>query len=419
MQGFRRAGAWFRRRWWLVLIALVLFVSLIDDKPQWYLDEAAVMEEIANVVDSPVPYERIEGWSWARHVSRVVLPRADLDDEEIHRLTSLLRKLPRLTDVTCYYVREQKHQVEQLRRELRGHATVGTGLWASSEDDESRQERTYVAGIHRPDLHKRKARRSHSRFERFLSTRSFRWATNLPVDLRELNGLAEEAWALAHRWLGVSEDDLPAPALPIYLCANTAELQAVEFEYGLVGSSFRERSDAGGFYRAGPVVAVIATADLAPEHAVHEVVHAVVARVLPQCPRPLNEGAAMLLTERLLGEKARYGTWTVEYATARRRGCAAQDVDQLSLRALFSLGYRDFCDTRHGRNYWLSLELVRVLDRENAARFSGGLQRFVRTLSGRRGADAFEILAEVYPVHELEGLWKEQLRRAARGTEPR
>jgi hypothetical protein len=127
----------------------------------------------------------------------------------------------------------------------------------------------------------------------------------------------------------------------------------------------------------------------------------------------------MLLTERLLGEKAQYAAWVAKNATVRRRVCAAQAVDHLSLRALFSLGYLDFRDTRHGRNYWLSLELIRVLDRENDARFPGALQRLVRALARRRGADAFEIFAEVYPVHEVEGLWKEQLRRAARGTEPR
>ncbi len=143
-----------RRRWWLLLVVLIVgFVALTKQKPQWYLDEAAVMEQVAVLLDSPVPYERGgEGWSWAQHVWSVYLPRVELDKDRTRQLASLLRKLPRTAEIVCYYVWDQEDSIEQLRRELAGHALVSRGPGVSSEDIETLQEHTHVAGIHRPDL---------------------------------------------------------------------------------------------------------------------------------------------------------------------------------------------------------------------------------------------------------------------------
>ena len=207
--------------------------------------------------------------------------------------------------------------------------------------------------------------------------------------------------------------------LPIYLCASSAELQAIEDRFGLIGSSFQVRSNVGGYYHAGPLVAVIASPRQAPEFVVHEVVHAVIETVVPNCPDPINEGAAMLLTERVLGEKAQYAGWATQHERTRRELFAKLRVEQLTLESLFSLDYQEFRDTRDSRNYWLSLALMRVLDRENSAKFPGKLRDLVRALAERGETDAFTVFAEVYPAHEIETLWKEQLRRAVRGTEPR
>lgn len=423
MQTARKAGRWFRRRWWLVLIVLIVGLNaLTDEKPQWYLEETAVMEQVAGLLDSPVPYERLVGWSWARHVTFVVLPRVELDEAKTRRLANLLRELPSLDGVNCHYISEQKERVEQLRRALAGHAGVYEDLGASSEDKDSRQERTHVAGVHRPGLllaDGNQRRHLDRRFEQRLKTTHFRWATNLPVNLIKLDELAEQAWSTAHSWLRGSEDAVAVPeaALPIYLCASLPELRAVQNEFRLVRTSFFFRPPTGGYYPSGPLVAVIASPRTAPQLVAHEVVHAAVERVLPDCPDPLNEGAAMLLTERLLGDSASYATLAAERKSARRRGCAALDTEPLSLQALFSLDYRCFHDTRDGRNYWLSLELVRVLDRENDARFPGALQGLVRALARRRGAEPFVVFSEVYPLRQVEALWKEQLRNAgSRGT---
>ena len=154
MQMVRKVALGVRRRKWLLLVVLIVGVgALTNRKPQWYLDEAAVMEQVARLLDSPVPYERGgEGWLGAHHVSRVFLPRGELDKEKTRRLASLLRKLPRDTAIVCHYVRDQEDRIEQLRSELAGHAPVFLGPGASSKDIETRQRQTHVAGIHRPDV---------------------------------------------------------------------------------------------------------------------------------------------------------------------------------------------------------------------------------------------------------------------------
>ena len=108
-----------RRRWWLLIIALVVGYGLItENKPRRYQDEDAVMESIARVLKSPVAYQRTEGWSWAPYVTRVYLPRVALDDENAREVAQLLSRLPKLHDVVTHYVQDQQERVEQLRREL-------------------------------------------------------------------------------------------------------------------------------------------------------------------------------------------------------------------------------------------------------------------------------------------------------------
>lgn len=87
MQASGRAASWLRRRrWWVIAALVVVFLAETKDKPQWYVDEAEAMEEVAALLDAPVPYERNgEGWFWAQHVSRVVLPRVELDHERTRR----------------------------------------------------------------------------------------------------------------------------------------------------------------------------------------------------------------------------------------------------------------------------------------------------------------------------------------------
>jgi hypothetical protein len=415
--------AWLRRRWWLVVVPLLFGVPALGRfRPQWYLDEAETLERVAALLDSPVPYERNgTGWLSVLHVSRVVLPAAELDEEKTRRLASLLRELPRDTVIVCHYVRGQAGSVELLRRELGGHAIVVDDPGASSQDIETRQERTHVAGIHRPELLRSgpaRAKPAWARFDQRAKSRRFQWATNLPLDLFELDLLAQESWTRTYRWMHASGDEAPVPdpPLPIYLCANAGELEAIEKEFGLTGSSFQVRSNVGGFYRAGPLVAVIVGHGKAPEYAVHEVVHAVVERSLSDCPDPLNEGAAMLLTERILGEKAEYASWAREWTGHRRRFCRSIQDEPLSLEVLFSLDYMAFRETRDGRNYWLSLELVRVLDRENDAADRGALQRLFLALERRRGTDPLAVFGEVYSVPEVEALWRAQVRDTARGA---
>lgn len=137
-----------RRRWWFLAIGVIVGYSLLTAKPTRYRDEAAVMEEIAGVLQSPVAYERIEGWSWAPYVTHVYLPRVELDEGRTRELVRLLRRLPKLRDVAAYYIRDQEESVEQLRREI-APLGVAESMWVSTEDKESRQKRTFVAGIHR------------------------------------------------------------------------------------------------------------------------------------------------------------------------------------------------------------------------------------------------------------------------------
>lgn len=138
-----------RRWWWLLLVALIVGYGLItENKPQRYHDEDAVMESIARVLKSPVAYQRIEGWSWAPYVTCVYLPRVALDDGKTHELAQLLRRLPKLSDVVTHYVQDQQERVEQLRREI-APVDVHDDLGASTEEKESRQKHTYVAGVFR------------------------------------------------------------------------------------------------------------------------------------------------------------------------------------------------------------------------------------------------------------------------------
>ena len=148
MQMVRKVASWVRRRRWLLLVVLIVgFVALPNHKPQWYLDEAAVMEQVADLLDSPVPYGRDgPGWSSALHVSSVVLPRVKLDEDRTLQLAGLLRRLPKGILVICHYVRHQKDGVERLKRVLAGHASVFFDLGVSSEDIETL--RHHVAGLY-------------------------------------------------------------------------------------------------------------------------------------------------------------------------------------------------------------------------------------------------------------------------------
>jgi len=139
-----------RWRWWILVVGLIVGYGLItENKPQRYRDEDAVMEEIARVLRSPVAYQRDEGWSWAPYVTTVYLPRVALDEGTTHDLARLLGRLPKLRDVVTHYVEDQQERVEQLRRELGHPFSVHDDLGASSEEKDSRQKRTYVAGVFR------------------------------------------------------------------------------------------------------------------------------------------------------------------------------------------------------------------------------------------------------------------------------
>lgn len=402
----------------MALVLVIGYSMLAGDKPQWYRDETAVMEQIAALLDSPVAYERGgSGWSGRRHVSCVYLPRVALDEERTRRLADLLRELPLETGVVSYYLWDQPDRMAQLREALRGHAAVYSDVGVSSMDEEERQEETYVAGIHRPGLvtpNRTPSRRPILRFAQRLNMARFRWSTNLEVDLCDLNTLAGQAWDATERWLHPAGGAPPPPEhpLPIFLCENEVELSAVEDTHDLTGSSFRVRPNDGGFYPAGPLVAVIVQPGQAPASVVHEVVHAVIERTLPDCPRPLNEGAAVFWTQRIIG--GRNPEWAARWEASHQRICASLDPDHLSLEALFARDYMAF-QTRDGRCYELSCELVRVLDRENTGIFPGRLQRLVHALATRGDTDAFKVFRDVYPVRDVEELWVEQVRHAARG----
>jgi len=121
-------------------------MSILNFKPQRYFDEARVMEQVADVLDCPVPYQRFEGWSNCPYVSYVYLPRVELTDDKVHKLADLLQQLPRLSVVDAHYVYEnQSERVQQLKAELPERIFVG-GRISSSASQES-QRRAYVAGI--------------------------------------------------------------------------------------------------------------------------------------------------------------------------------------------------------------------------------------------------------------------------------
>ncbi len=44
-----------RRRWWIYVVLFFVLMSVLNYKPQRYFDEAFVMEQIADLLDSPVP----------------------------------------------------------------------------------------------------------------------------------------------------------------------------------------------------------------------------------------------------------------------------------------------------------------------------------------------------------------------------
>jgi hypothetical protein len=139
-----------RRRWWryfVVIVGVIAASKVWNYKPQRYHDEAIVMEQIADLLNSPVPYQREVGFSGCPYVTCVYLPRVELHEATTHQLADLLKKLPQLYLVDVRYLRDgQPDRISQLKAEMAERVEVDVGSWTSNESLEL-QRSALVAGI--------------------------------------------------------------------------------------------------------------------------------------------------------------------------------------------------------------------------------------------------------------------------------
>ena len=137
-----------RRKWWLVVLLAFAGCYALQYKPQRYYDEAATMERIAELLNSPVPYVRQDGLSTRAQVNTVYLPRVELNETTTRELSTLLNHLPYLDTVCVQFISDdQMKSLDQLKEELPSEVMLAESI-TSTEASESRQARTYVAGIY-------------------------------------------------------------------------------------------------------------------------------------------------------------------------------------------------------------------------------------------------------------------------------
>lgn len=250
------------------------------------------------------------------------------------------------------------------------------------------------------------------KFARRDASKNFVFWTNIPdADLPRLLRVAEDARGAMLKRLRVEE---PWPdRLPFFLCRDAKELRAVGLLFG-TDLNLGARSS-GGYYAECPAIAVLDTAKRREVTVSHEVVHAVIGPLCPSCPAAINEGLAMLITERLLTDAhSSRSYWLAPYWKSWRNWRArrirrARDNDEIpSLRALMRLSYWQFHGRKERLHYCLSWCLAEAL--VNGPK-GGRLSTLLTACNWNR--DGWLAMMEVHVPADIERRWREQIDRVA------
>lgn len=229
--------------------------------------------------------------------------------------------------------------------------------------------------------------------------------------MAEIEGVAEDAWALACRLLGVPVT--PTRKLAVVLATDVTELFRLEHQLGLpYAGDVRRGNFTGGFYREIPMIALSGASPYYRENVAHEVAHWATFHVNPLCsrtvPRIVDEAIAEHIRHEIMTSRPPTHLAVLE-PTMRSLVSQAniaelklvEGVDTLSLRQLFDLGLFQFTSRRH---YALAWCLGRVLFRLETER-----PRSLRTFLVAVDGNPWESFTIVYEGARVQELWREEM----------
>lgn len=246
-----------------------------------------------------------------------------------------------------------------------------------------------------------------SRFARRHGSKNFvLWTSIQAADLPALLEVAETTRAETFRFLGVPARAWARP-LPLFLCRDAKEIKAASKQTKVTLRSGPRA--AGGYYRQGPLIAVVDSPARRPLTVSHEVVHAVMRPLFRNCPSALHEGIAMHIAERLVGDRKPLAAYMRRHRNWRARWLRqARDAGKIPpLRNLLRFRYQRFHNRNERLHYYVAWCLAETLTDE------GGDARVGRLLKACGSQDGWHALKKVYDEDDVEARWLRLIDRLA------
>ncbi|MHC4959202.1 MAG: hypothetical protein ACYTGN_12610 [Planctomycetota bacterium] len=232
------------------------------------------------------------------------------------------------------------------------------------------------------------------------------WTSIDNADLPALLDVAEKTRAETFRFMGVPARAWAEP-LPLFLCRDAKDIKAAA-EQTKVTLPSGPRS-VGGYYRQGPLIAVVDSPARRALTVSHEVVHAVMRPLYRNCPSVLHEGIAMHVAERLVGDSKPLAAYMQRHRDRRaRRLREARDAGQIPpLRNLLRFRHSRFHNKNGQLHYCVAWCLAETLaDGDGKARIG-------RLLKACGGQDGWRALKKVYDEDDVEARWRALIDRLA------
>jgi hypothetical protein len=232
------------------------------------------------------------------------------------------------------------------------------------------------------------------------------WTSIDNADLAALLRVAETTRAATFEFLGIPARAWAKP-LPLFLCRDARDIKAAA-EQTKVTLPSGPRA-VGGYYRQGPLIAVVDSPARRTLTVSHEVVHAVMRPLYRNCPPALHEGIAMHLAERLVGDTEPLAAYMQRHRDRRaRRLREARDAGQLPpLRNLLRFRHQRFHNRNEQLHYCVAWCLAETLTD------GSGRVRVGRLLKACGSQDGWRALRKVYDADDVEARWRGLIDRLA------
>ncbi len=235
--------------------------------------------------------------------------------------------------------------------------------------------------------------------------------TDVKVDPGRIASIVDRTAKEVSRITGLP---IPERKLPVYLCTNMRQVREVGNRYG-----FRPLDSHGVFYRRFPLV-IVQDCPIRDTTISHEMVHWVIAHSISDCPSLVNEGVAVLVSERavVLAHAEEYGkkpsTLRLQRRRARRLRGFLERSEPYRLVKLLRLSYEEFRELGEDDQlfYDLGMCLARTLE-ESGVELGASMETMFRKLRSNR--DPLGVIKSLYSIGDLEFAWHDTIEFVAGG----